>query len=200
MKQVDVADEDALHVWFMSHIADFVKHELGRQSIGWAEKLDVGIPENQIVQGWHPHQSAKAISEGRPIINSTHEWVYLDYPWTEAMQKGMPKWMPVLSLDKIYGFDPAQEAGNPEAIDLVLGGEAPVWTEYISTEDKLEAHVLPRLAALSEALWSPRELKDFEDFERRLLRRDGNARPRAVASPVIFAGIVPKTLTAVKKG
>ncbi len=200
MKQMGVPDEDALHVWFMSHIADFVRYDLGRQSIGWAEKLDVGIPENQIIQGWHPDQSAKAISEGRSIINSTHEWVYLDYPWTEEMQKRMPKWMPVLPLDKIYDFDPAREAGDPAASELVLGGEAPVWTEFIPNEAKLEAHVLPRLAALSEALWSPRESKNFDDFSRRLSRRDGKMKFKAVSSPIIFTGVTPKALTAVKKG
>lgn len=183
IKQAGLTNEDELHVWFMSHIADFVKHDLGRQSIGWAEKLDLGMPENQIIQGWHAGQSAAAIAAGRRTINSTHEWVYMDYPWTETGQKAMPKWMPILPLSKVYAFDPTGEDARMEDSGLVLGSEAPVWTEFISSQEQLEEHLMPRLAALSEALWSTRNSKNFKDFKQRLHRYQGKSLP--IASPVV---------------
>ena len=37
----------------------------------------------------------------------------------------------------------------------VVSGQANVWTEYIRDEDTVEYMLLPRLCAMSEALWSP---------------------------------------------
>lgn len=43
-----------------------------------------------------------------------------------------------------------------------------MWTEYISDEDTVEYMTFPRLAALSEAVWSTKANKDWSDFKDRL--------------------------------
>jgi hexosaminidase len=50
----------------------------------------------------------------------------------------------------------------------VLGGQANLWSEYIPTEEHSEYMIFPRLAALAEAVWSPKELRDWEDFSERV--------------------------------
>lgn len=50
----------------------------------------------------------------------------------------------------------------------IIGGQANVWTEYISDEDTVEYMTFPRLAALSEAVWSTKANKDWSDFKDRL--------------------------------
>ncbi|MEZ6189865.1 MAG: beta-N-acetylhexosaminidase [Phycisphaerales bacterium] len=190
MRRAGLANEDELHVWFMSQIADFVSDELKRVSIGWAEKLDIGMPENQIIQGWHAGQSDKVISAGRQTINSTHEWVYLDYPWSLSGQEAKPKWMPVLPLRKVYEFEPAGDTAGGAGSGLLLGSEAPIWTEFITTQEELQQHVMPRLAALSEVLWSASKDRDYNDFKRRLLRLGG--RSPAVISPVVTGSLAKR--------
>jgi hexosaminidase len=51
----------------------------------------------------------------------------------------------------------------------VLGAQANVWTEYMQTPRKVEYQIFPRMSALSEVLWSPKEKKNLNDFERRLV-------------------------------
>ena len=48
----------------------------------------------------------------------------------------------------------------------MLGLEAPLWTEYVETPQRLEEMIFPRMAALAENAWT-RE-KDFENFKARL--------------------------------
>ena len=43
-----------------------------------------------------------------------------------------------------------------------------MWTEYISDEETVEYMTYPRLAALSEAVWSTKANKDWADFRQRL--------------------------------
>ncbi|GBF95482.1 beta-N-acetylhexosaminidase [Raphidocelis subcapitata] len=50
----------------------------------------------------------------------------------------------------------------------ILGGQANLWTEYVPDEATAEYLLLPRLAAMAEALWSPPEPRDWRDFRRRL--------------------------------
>jgi hexosaminidase len=43
-----------------------------------------------------------------------------------------------------------------------------LWTEYIKYPSKAEYMIFPRMLALSEVLWSPKERRSWNDFERRL--------------------------------
>ena len=56
-----------------------------------------------------------------------------------------------------------------QAAKYVLGAQANVWTEYMSNTQKVEYLIFPRLSALSEVLWSPKEKRNYNDFQKRLL-------------------------------
>jgi len=52
----------------------------------------------------------------------------------------------------------------------VLGTQGQIWTEYQRTPKNVEYMVFPRLIALAEVAWTPRELKNFGDFNARLTK------------------------------
>jgi hexosaminidase len=61
----------------------------------------------------------------------------------------------------------------PPALDStqakrVLGTQGQIWTEYQRTPKNVEYMVFPRLIALAEVAWTPRELRNFSDFTARL--------------------------------
>lgn len=50
----------------------------------------------------------------------------------------------------------------------VIGVQGCTWTEFIETEKHLEYMIFPRLLAVSELAWTPRERCEWNDFRRRI--------------------------------
>jgi hexosaminidase len=95
-------------------------------------------------------------------------YCYLDYYQAD------PKTQPVaigglLTLDKVYSFNPSvSDSLTAEQSKHVLGVQANTWTEYISTPEYYEYMTFPRLIAVAETAWTPRDGKNFDDFKKRL--------------------------------
>ncbi|XP_045194093.2 beta-hexosaminidase subunit beta-like [Mercenaria mercenaria] len=66
-----------------------------------------------------------------------------------------------------YKCDPSPYITEQEEKGKVLGGEACVWTEYITT-DTLMSFMWPRASAPAERLWSPKTTTDIVSAQRRL--------------------------------
>ena len=68
-----------------------------------------------------------------------------------------------------YVNDPLPENTTltPAEQKLILGGEATMWSEWVSPET-IDSRIWPRTAAIAERFWSPREVRDVDDMYRRL--------------------------------
>ena len=73
-----------------------------------------------------------------------------------------------LPLDKVYNYEPLPKELTPAQASHIVGAQANLWTEYITVPAKVEYMIFPRATALSEVLWSPKEKKNWKDFEKRL--------------------------------
>ena len=56
---------------------------------------------------------------------------------------------------------------TPDQAKHVLGVEGNMWTEH-APQDRIDHMVFPRLSAIAEIGWSPKEARNWEDFSRRL--------------------------------
>ena len=82
-----------------------------------------------------------------------------------------------MPLKKVYSFNPIPGGLLPNQQKHILGGEATLWTEYVTTEAQAMHQLFPRLAAMSEALWTKPKNKNFKDFEKRLKVLTTNHKP-----------------------
>lgn len=167
MRKHQLQNEDQLQNWFQLRMIRFIHEQLKRQTISWADLMDLGFPKDHIIQGGRTGEALAAAAAGHRAINSAHESTYLDYPWDEASNAGKPDWMLILPADKAYQFDPVKGL-EPASHHLMQGGETPLWTEYVETTQKLQEYLWPRLPALAETFWSVRRGCKWDEFAGRL--------------------------------
>ena len=167
MKALDVTNENDLQNKMLIEISDFIQSK-GVKTISWAENLEGGIADGQIIQSWRlKNEAPDAIKKGHPVINSDNGECYLDYPENAEDAKSKPSWMLILPVEKVYNFDPVPQGLTKEEEKLVLGSECALWTESI-TIDKIYPQIRNRLEAHAEKCWTRKEFKNYSDFAGRL--------------------------------
>jgi hexosaminidase len=71
-------------------------------------------------------------------------------------------------LDSVYKYNPTPASLNSTEATFIMGAQGNVWTEYITDFSKIQYMAMPRMAALSEVLWTNPENKNFDNFKVRL--------------------------------
>jgi hexosaminidase len=68
-------------------------------------------------------------------------------------------------LSDSYSFEPVPEGVDPA---LILGGQGNLWTESVPNFRHAQYMTWPRGWALAEVLWSPREVKNWDQFVKKV--------------------------------
>jgi len=167
MKDNNLKDEHELQSYFVQRIEKYLNSK-ERSLIGWDEILEGGLAPNAVVMSWRGEKGGiEAGKQGHYVIMTPGNPVYFDHTQTENEDSVV--FGGYNPIDKVYAYEPIpKELKNDEA-KYVLGAQANVWTEYMMNPKKVEYMLFPRLSALSEVLWSPKEKKNWSDFEKRLI-------------------------------
>lgn len=172
IKKLGLKDEHELQSYFVHRIEKFLNSK-GKSIIGWDEITEGGLSPSATVmywRGWIKDVPKKVAAQGNDIIMTPTGYSYFDaYQVDKDDQDKEPLAIGgYTSVEKVYSFEPISENITAAQQKQFLGAQANIWTEYIATEDHAEYMVLPRMAALAEVVWSPKELKDWTDFHKRL--------------------------------
>ncbi len=153
MRDHNLKNTHELQRYFTRRIQPLVtKH--GKRTMGWDEILDPDLPKDIVIQSWRGQKAlAEAARQGYQGLLSNG--YYLD-----LMQ----------STEFHYLNDPIIEAAaslTPEQRARILGGEACMWSEFV-TPGNVDTRLWPRAAAVAERLWSPQSVRDVASMYRRL--------------------------------
>ncbi|WP_111308339.1 glycoside hydrolase family 20 protein [Confluentibacter sediminis] len=167
IKDEGLKDEHELQSYFVKRIEKFINSK-GKKIIGWDEILEGGLAPQATVMSWRGTAGGiEAAEQGHDVIMTPGTYCYFDH--YQGPQNEEPLSIGgYLPISKVYEFDPVVETMTPEEAKHVLGGQANLWAEYIPTTEHSEYMIFPRLAAMSEVLWSPKESRDWDDFSSRI--------------------------------
>ncbi|MCD9033213.1 family 20 glycosylhydrolase [Luteimonas sp. Y-2-2-4F] len=167
MRELGAADEAAMQSLFVGRMARFLEAR-GRRLIGWDEILDGGLPPEATVMSWRGIEGGIAAARmGHDVVMTPVSDLYLDYLQTDSPDE--PPGRPATNtLQKIYAFEPVPAALTAQQAHHVLGVQANLWTEHVRSFERVQHHVFPRIAALSEIAWTPAARRDWAGFLDRL--------------------------------
>lgn len=168
IKDLGLKDEHELQSYFIKRIEKFINSK-GRKLIGWDEILEGGLAPNATVMSWRGILGGvEAAKQGHDVVMTPTTHCYLDYYQSENTDKEPLAIGGYLPLDTVYNFEPVPAQLSTDEAKHILGAQGNVWTEFIATTDYLEYMLLPRLTAIAELTWTPKEMKNLEDFKKRL--------------------------------
>ena len=182
-------NEHELQTYFIHRISEYLKSK-GRTVMGWNEILDAfrhtkktlkqqaeqGLSyqtfeaaelhtdqsnesDESIIQYWVRNKRGllAALRAGQKVVNSAYLDTYLDHSYS------------LTPLSRAYHFDPILKGADEKAAQNILGLEAPMWTEWVPNQNRLEYQTYPRLTAFAEVGWTPKPLRNYSDFRQRLM-------------------------------
>ncbi len=168
IKKEGLKDEHELQSYFIRRIEKFVNSK-GKQIIGWDEILEGGLAPNASVMSWRGTEGGIAAAKQKHfVVMSPGKPCYFDHYQSKDKSKEPLAIGGFNPLDSVYNYDPTPKVLSLEEQKYIMGAQGNVWTEYINTEEQVEYMAVPRMCALAEALWTPRENKNYTNFIARL--------------------------------
>ncbi len=166
IKENKLTDELGLQSYFIQRIEKYINSK-GKKIIGWDEILEGGLAPNATVMSWRGETGGiTAARQKHDVIMTPGDPLYLNHAQSKnedsVTQGGYNP------IEKVYNYEPIPKEISTEEAKYIIGAQGNMWSEYLNNEKKLEYMLFPRLAALSEVLWSPKEKRNWNDFEKRL--------------------------------
>ncbi|MFK8274903.1 family 20 glycosylhydrolase [Capnocytophaga cynodegmi] len=165
MKEHKLKNAHELQSYFIKRIDNFLVAN-GRRLVGWDEIIEGGLPPQAIVMNWRGIDiGKKAIEQGHQVVLTSDCYIdqYQGSPDNEPLAIGG-----YLPLSKIYNYSLNKDELTQEQQRQILGSQANLWAEYIPNEKHSEYMIFPRLLALAEIVWTPQEMKNWNNFMNRV--------------------------------
>ena len=158
-KKEGMKEPGELQDFFTRKMSEYIRSK-GKIMVGWDEINDrhAATPEDMLTV-WRDNglkAQKAALERGIPVVMCPQHGCYLDWGYAGN------------STRKVYEWDPVTSQVTPEQEALVKGGQGALWTERVTTQDRVEWMLYPRLAALSEVFWTNASKRNWDDFYRRI--------------------------------
>ena len=149
--------------YFMKRVEKIVQSKR-KKMIGWDEILQGGLAPNAAVMSWRGMKGGiEAAKQGHHVVMAPLDYTYVDLMQGDPFVE--PPEFATLRLNQSYKFEPVPEGIDP---NLILGGEACLWSEHNPNMRAAEYLLWPRAMSVAESVWSPKERKDWPGFVKRV--------------------------------
>ncbi len=168
MKKLGLKDEHELQSYFIQRMEKYLNKK-GKKIIGWDEILEGGLAPNATVMSWRGTKGGvEAAKQHHDVIMTPGHSVYFDHYQSKEKDNEPLAIGGLTTVKDVYKYEPSPIGLSADEQKYILGSQANVWSEYMKTTDYVEYMILPRMTALSEIVWTPKDDKNWEDFDTRL--------------------------------
>ena len=166
MKDNNLKDEHELQSWLVNNVGQYLTTQ-GKTLIGWDEILEGGLADNAVVMSWRGETGGiEAAKQKHQVIMTPGKPLYFDH--TQSTNEDSVTIGGLNTVESVYNYNPIPASLPTYAEEYVIGAQGNVWTEYMNNPSKVEYMLFPRIAALSEVLWTKKENKNWQKFQQQL--------------------------------
>jgi hexosaminidase len=163
MQKEGLKTQEEVQSYFEKRVEKIIESK-GKKVIGWDEILEGGLAPNAAVMSWRGIKGGiEAAKMGHEVVMSPTTYTYLDYMQSDAVTE--PPVYATLRLKTAYEFEPVPDGVDPK---YIKGGQANLWTEQVYNTRHEQYMVWPRALATAEAVWSPKEKRNWNGFVTRV--------------------------------
>jgi len=170
MRNDSLNSTQELNTYFLKRISKTLL-SLGKERVAWDEILKDTMQTFGIVMPWHNEDGViTAVKRKIQTVVSPAKFCNFDQyqsnPINEPLAVGG-----MLTLEQVYKFEPVPATLSKKEARYIIGAQANIWTPYMKTPVYVEYMTFPRAAALAEVVWSPKSVRNYPWFKKRLLEQ-----------------------------
>ncbi|MCW3105749.1 MAG: beta-N-acetylhexosaminidase [Segetibacter sp.] len=159
MEKEGLKNMEEVQSYFEKRLEKIVESK-GKKFMGWDEILEGGLAPSAAVMSWRGMKGGiEAAKMKHEVVMSPTTYAYIDYMQGDPIVE--PKIYATLRLNEAYKFEPVPEGVDPV---YIKGGQANLWTEQVYNMRHAQYMTWPRGFAISEALWSPKKSRNWNNF------------------------------------
>ncbi|MCK0130884.1 beta-N-acetylhexosaminidase [Flavobacteriaceae bacterium F08102] len=156
------------YIPFINRVQAIVK-KYDKKVIGWDEIAHADLDSTVVVQFWAQEENAvRGIKKGAKVLMSPAKRAYLDMKYDSLTKTGLT-WAAYIEVDQGYTWSLEEYAEGVHQEDII-GVEAPLWSETVSTIDEVEFLAFPRLMGIAEIGWTAAAKRSWDHYKLRLAK------------------------------
>lgn len=164
MEEQNMSNPKQLQNYFVRRMEKMV-NKYGKKMAGWDEIIEGGdLNKNTRIYAWRRlEKGIEASEKGQPTVMQVGAFCYLDMKQS-PLERGH-NWAGIVTLEKVYSFNPQEDTNNIN----IIGNQVGLWTELLNKPARfIEYQTFPRICASAEVGWTKQELRNWDDFYKRL--------------------------------
>lgn len=175
LKQIGSKNYRDLQIHFYKQLKDYVASKPAQQQrhfIFWNEVLHGNtsvLGKDFTVMAWVGADKAaqEAAKRGLTTILSPQIPYYINRRQSKDVWEPRSQGWGTETVEAVYNYVPMKNVAE-NLQEKYMGVQANFWTEWVENTSKLQYLLLPRLAAVAEAGWTPQAERSYPDFLKRL--------------------------------
>ena len=168
----DRSENWKLQGYLFDRMIELLRDTYHKTPMFWYETCFKKIQPGCVTFAWRDGLTDKAlqaaVENNARIMLCPGEHCYFDYPMAKGDMPEVNWGMPTTTLKDTYSLDPAWGHDKKFEENNLFGVAGTLWSECITTPERIYYQAYPRAIALAEAGWSQQENRSWESFLQRM--------------------------------
>ena len=168
----DRSENWRLQGYLFDRMIELLRDTYGKTPMFWYESDFKKIQPGCVTFAWRTGQTQEALDaavrNNARIMLCPGDHCYFDYPMAKGDMPEVNWGMPATTLKDTYSLDPAWGMDEDFENNNLFGVAGTLWSECITTPERIYYQAYPRAIALAEVGWSSQKNRSWEGFLQRL--------------------------------